>query len=923
MGSLIVTLLDGLGSGAVYGALALALVVTYRSSGVVNFATGAMALYTAYTFSFLRRGELLIPFPGPPATIDLGGNLTVPSAFAISMALAGVLGVLLHLLVFRPLRNAPAAAKAVASIGVLLVIQAALAQRVGTSPVSTPPILPGGTTELFGQSVRMDRLWFAAVIVLVTLALAAMFRFTRFGLATRAVAETEKGALVTGLSTDRIAMTSWALSAMVAGLAGILISPIVPVIPVSYTLFIVPALAAALMGSFTSVVPAVAAGLAIGMLQSQAVQLPFQHDWLPRAGLAELIPLALILTVLVVRGRPLPTRGAVVLRSLGRAPRPRAPVAAAGIGVVLGASALLLLGGSYQVGLTLTFIYALLALSWVVVTGYAGQLSLAQLSLAGVGAFALSRFASDWNVPFPVAPLLAATVAMVVGVVIGLPALRIRGLPVAVVTLALAVALEGLWFRNQDFNGGISGAPVEAPSLFGWEIATDAVSSRVPFGLFCLGVLVAAGLAIAALRRSRLGAAMLAVRANERSAAASGIDVARTKVVAFAIGSFIAGLAGSLLAYQQGAAVPETYNAVFGIAVFAVVYLAGITSIFGAVLAGLLALKGVVFVFADDRLSFGEWYATATGVVLVLTVVLNPEGLARFFHGLLDRVRDRAEDQEPAVLGTGDRTAAPAAQGPRAVPSPSSPDQGVPAVPLLELREVSVTYDGVAAVDHVDLVVTQGEIAGLIGPNGAGKTSLMDAVSGFTPAAGSVDFEGQALQGLAPFERVRRGLGRTFQGVDLYDDLTVEENIVVGTEAARRRRPDDQAAGLDEVYATLGIGDLRHRPVAELSSGVRQLVSVGRALAGRPAMVLLDEPAGGLDSSESEWLGERLRRIRDDGVTILLIDHDMHLVLDVCDRIHVLDLGRLIASGSPHEVRNDPDVAAAYLGDTHSGAAAR
>jgi len=239
---------------------------------------------------------------------------------------------------------------------------------------------------------------------------------------------------------------------------------------------------------------------------------------------------------------------------------------------------------------------------------------------------------------------------------------------------------------------------------------------------------------------------------------------------------------------------------------------------------------------------------------------------------------------------------------------------------MLELHEVSVAYGGVAAVDRVTLVVHQGEIAGLIGPNGAGKTTLMDAVSGFTPCEGSVVFVGHDLGGLPAFQRVRRGLGRTFQGVDLYDDLTVEENIVVGIEAARGRHPDGDRAGLDELYDTLGLGDVRHRAVAELSSGARQLVSVGRALAGRPSMVLLDEPAGGLDSSESEWLGERLRTIRDGGVTILLIDHDMHLVLDVCERIHVLDLGRVIASGAPEVVRNDPEVAAAYLGDAHSGA---
>ena len=245
-------LLLGLGSGAVFAALAVALVVTYRSSGVVNFGTGSLALLSAYVYAFLRKGELLIPIPGFPQSISIGGDPGLFPSILLTLLLSAIFGVVLYLVVFRPLRNAAPVAKAVASIGVLLIIQAAIASQVGTQAQSVAPILPKDVVALFGIRIPTDRVWFAAIIVVVGVLLTLWFRFTRFGLATRAAAESEKGALVSGLSPERIAVANWAISAAVAGLAGILIAPIVPVVPSAYTLFIVPALAAALVGNLTA-----------------------------------------------------------------------------------------------------------------------------------------------------------------------------------------------------------------------------------------------------------------------------------------------------------------------------------------------------------------------------------------------------------------------------------------------------------------------------------------------------------------------------------------------------------------------------------------------------------------------------------------------------------------------------------------------
>jgi ABC-type branched-subunit amino acid transport system ATPase component len=233
---------------------------------------------------------------------------------------------------------------------------------------------------------------------------------------------------------------------------------------------------------------------------------------------------------------------------------------------------------------------------------------------------------------------------------------------------------------------------------------------------------------------------------------------------------------------------------------------------------------------------------------------------------------------------------------------------------VLQARIVQVRYGGVVAVDGVDLEAREGTIVGLIGPNGAGKTTLLDAMSGFTRSTGSIELHGRDLSSLKPHQRVRAAMGRTFQHTELYEDLSVTENIVVGAAAAQGREPKT----LEETLELLGLGDVAEVPVAELSQGRRQLVSIGRALIGNPRVLLLDEPAGGLDSRESQWLGQRLRNLRDSGVTILLIDHDMHLVLNLCDDIYVLNFGKVIAHGAPSEIRADRTVAEAYLGTTHA-----
>ena len=907
----VASLLLGLGSGGVFAALALALVITYRASGVVNFATGAMALYVAYTYAGLRRGELLVPVPGLPKTVDLGQELGFWPAVAISMVVAALLGVLLYVLVFRPLRDAPQLARAVASLGVLVVLQGTLAIRQGTNTVSVRPIFPVERWELGSVLILSDRFYLALTIVVLAVLLAAAYRYTRFGLLTRATAESQVGAYVSGVSPDRIALVNWMISAMVAG---ILIAPVNPLTPVTYTLFVVPALAAAVVGRFQHIVPIVAAGLAIGMLQSWALSLAGDYSWMPQTGAAELVPLIVILVALVVVGGGIPARGGLTRQRLGRAPRPRSLLVPTVAGAVVGGLALVLTDGTWRAAIIGTFIAAIIGLSLVVVTGYAGQVSLAQLALAGTAAFSLSTLTDDWGVPFPFAPLLAALVATVIGVVVGLPALRTRGLTLGIVTLALAYAIEAVWFRNGDIVPS-SGAHVTPPSMFGIDLGIGAGQDfpRVAFGLVCLATLVLVALGVAVLRRSTLGSAMLAVRANERSAAAAGVNVVRVKVLSFALASFIAGLGGSLLAYRRGVVSFDSFTAIGGLALLSTAYLAGITSVWGGINAGILASTGITFIALDRWVDLGAWFQVISGVLLIVTLITNPEGVAAVGHELADRWARRRERRR---AGPADAAHPPVAAVARTDLAPVDPRPAIATdgAAALRIDHLTVRYGGVVAVNDVSLRVDGGSIVGLIGPNGAGKTSVIDAATGFARATGSVDLGGRRVDALAPHARVRAGLARTFQSLELYDDLSVEENVSVAASGRRRaERGEAVARALDSV----GLVALRDRPAGELSQGERQLVSIARACVADPAVLLLDEPAAGLDSDESAWLGERIGAIRGAGTALLLVDHDVNLVLSVCDHVYVLDFGAVIAEGPPEAIRADRAVAEAYLGTMH------
>jgi branched-chain amino acid transport system permease protein len=793
---------------------------------------------------------------------------------------------------------------------VLLVLQASMLLAFGSSEQPEPNVLPQNTVAMLGAVIPIDRFIITGIVIVLSAALAALYRFTRFGLRTRAASENEVAAMLGGLSPNALSMVNTLLASAIAGGIGILAASITQLDTETLPLQIVPALAAALLARFTSFGIACAAGIGLGILESE-IQYISNLSWFPTSGgtaipgVAELVIFILIVLFMYLRGAKLPGRGELVEKRLPEAPRPQHLVRTTAVGVAICAIALVVLPFDFREALINTLIGTVMALSLVVITGFVGQISVVQLTLAGVSGFTISHLAVNAGIGFPLAPLAGTLVAVILGLITAASALRVRGVSLAVVTLAAVVAITNFGFLNTTWGGGQTGSPVPELKLLGLDLGPRAgfrgLDGNLPspvFGWVALAVTVAACLTVAWVRRGDLGRRMLAVRSNERAAAAAAIDPRMVKLIAFGVSAAIAGLAGSLYAYNFGSVSADRFDVFTALSLIAFAYAGGITLISGAVFAGLISTQAL-FPYALDKWFGinGNWFLLFGGAILIITLIQNPEGVAGAFY---KRIHKREEVRPPEPVSMGLASLDVRGAGKR---HPAE----VASAPILSVSGLSVAFGGVHALEDVDLEVREGELLGLIGPNGAGKTTLIDAVTGFVPFTGSISLDGEDIGSLPAYQRARRGLARTWQNTDLFDDLEVGENVAV-------------AGG--EVSRTLGLVGLDWASGAmpdELSEGQRKLVGVARALAGGPRLLCLDEPAAGLDTRESEELGLALRALADAGQSTLLIDHDMGLVLGICDRVVVLEFGRVLADGPPEIVRQDERVIAAYLGGGAGG----
>jgi branched-chain amino acid transport system permease protein len=427
---------------------------------------------------------------------------------------------------------------------------------------------------------------------------------------------------------------------------------------------VIPALGAALMAGFSSFIVAATTGVAIGIAESVLILAQQRVDWLPAVDLPSILPFLVIAAAMLVRGEALPSRGAV---ELGRLPQAVAwrirPLLT--LGVVAGLAALTILAPfEIRAGLNNSMIAVLLALSLVVVTGFVGQVSLAQMSVAGIGAFGVGTFSSEWGLPLILSLPMAVLAATAFGILLSLPSLRTRGASLAVLTLAAAVALQSVVLDRDGWFGSPTSQDASTPSLLGLDLGPSASfpggDGKIPspsFGLLVLVITTAAVLFVIHLRSSRLGQQMLALRSDERAAAGVGVDVAKVKIAAFAFAGALAGLGGALKAYQLGTFSSDTFSVLASLTLLAYAYLGGISTVGGSFWAGALAAGGLAAVLTDQVVQLGQYEAYVAGIVLVATAVSSNEGIDGANRALMKWIRSRRADRA-AGHGSSDQQSA-------------------------------------------------------------------------------------------------------------------------------------------------------------------------------------------------------------------------------------------------------------------------
>ena len=944
LGAVVAVGLLGVATGLQYALLAVGLVLVYKAGRFVNVAQSQLGVVGAALLARLA-GE---------------GDWPYWPTFFLALAVSAAIAVAIERTVVQRLFGAPRLVLLLATIGVaqlllVLTITGPLAVDGGALAAA------GGYPVPFTLDINVGSLVLTSS-QLVTLVLAPLLAFglgaffrTTTGKAVLASSSNPDAARLAGISVRRVSLVVWIVAGVLSGLTAILLAPSQPVGGLNLGALgpsiLLRGLAAGLIGAFVNIPLAFGAGVLLGVVEQAVV-------WnVTSGGAADVTVLVVVVVATLVRGRTLarsarqgddrvgddevvvrPPRSAPLLvRHIGR-------VGWAGLIGTLVALPLIPALATHEKATLLTFIvaFAMVALSLTVLTGWTGQPSLGHFALLGVGAYAAARAHSHgWAVPAEL--LLAGLAAAGVAVLVGLPALRFRGLSLAVSTLAFALAAPAWLFRRPWISDGSTGNAVYAtPSNplrlpcahIGDTAVVPCMEITTTRGVYVLAVvvLVACLVALQLLRRSNIGRAFVAVRDNEAAAAAHGIAPAAVKVLALAVSGFLAGMAGAVWGMAQSSWSFQAFDATQSIVMLSIAVVGGIGTLHGPVL-GTLAVFAWPFLLPNQNTVVVRSFCS--GALLLVVLLFAPGGLA----GLVARLRarivgatsgdGRAVDAVEAVpeVAQVDEVAAP-------VPLPATAAKASPpsdAWPLV-VENVSVRFGGIAALDHVSITVGPGEIVGLIGGNGAGKSTLLNCVSGHQPVnEGSVQLFGEDVTRMPPEYRPYVGMARTFQDARLFSGLTVEEVALLGLD--RRRRVGVLSAAVGAPWSRLaerekreavgpilrrfGLEDYRHARTNSLSTGMRRLCDLATMLSEEPALVLLDEPTAGVAQREVEAVGPLLRGLRDElGCSMLVIEHDLPLLLGMCDRVYALESGTVIAEGPPEEVRQNPRVVAGYLGTT-------
>jgi branched-chain amino acid transport system ATP-binding protein/branched-chain amino acid transport system permease protein len=593
---------------------------------------------------------------------------------------------------------------------------------------------------------------------------------------------------------------------------------------------------------------------------------------------------------------------------------------------VIAAVALPLYNDNYVTAVAIgTATYAMLGLGLNIVVGYAGLLDLGYAAFFAIGAYAAALLMVNFHWNFFVTLPVAVGLTGIAGAILGYPTLRLRSDYLAIVTLGFG-EMTRVAITNCEYCGGPNGIiNIPFPSLFGIDLQNlEPTLRQDAFWIISVALTLIALIFAYHLAHSRIGRGWVAMREDEFAAEAVGVPTLRLKLLAYVMGGMWAGLAGAFFATRIYAIDPTSFTFQISVLVLILIVIGGLGS-----LPGVLVGAAVVNVVPEVLRAVADQRILVYGIALIAMMLFRPQGIwpairrkPKPFYGLDE---EEAEELSRRMLREHQEQEA------REDKKHESAGHKVARVgePILQIERLAQQFGGVRAVDDVSFEVLRGEIFSIIGPNGAGKTTVFNCVIGVQkPKRGKVVFNGRSLRGLPAHQAAARGLGRTFQGIRLFKQMAVFENVMVGLYSKHRtmtwqallHTPGERAEehrSLQEVRRWLrfvGLEEESGKLATELSYADQRRVEIARALASHPRLVLLDEPAAGMNPTEKLELVAVIRKIRDLGITVVLIDHDMSLVMRVSDRIAVLDQGRMIALGKPAEIQENPQVIEAYLG---------
>ena len=920
---------DGVVNGMVLGLLALGVVLVYRSTRVINLAVGNMGL----------------PATGLMALLVINYDFPYWLALPIALVVGIAVGALIERAVIRRLFDAPRVIVLVATIGIAQLMQAVLASYPDlerTRGQRFPAPLTFIWDDVLGLRITGPKLTILVLVPLLALSLSWFLNRTVFGQTVQASATNADLARLSGIDPKMVQLFVWTIAGLLATISLLLLSANRGSIGGLSNLgpnTMARALVAAVIAGMVSFPRALAAGVAIGVVQAH-----IQFVFINQGGLIDFLLFVLVAVAVAFQSRGSAEEAGSFSFSARRRPIPERlreiwwvrGLSTTALGLLLAIALVLpylVTRPSRHLLYASILAFAICALSMTIVTGWAGQLSLGQMAFAGIGALFAAGFnrgltlgvgiGDRWEffsvtfprVPYLVSMLLAAGMAAATAALIGLGALRVKGLLLAVTTFAFAMAAQQYLYRRPMLNGGNSQSiPFRRGSLGPLDLA-----SQRAYYYLCLGILVVLLVVVARLRRSGIGRSIIGVRENENTAAAYTVSPTRTKLLAFSLAGGIAGLGGALLGglVQNIPYTERLFQITDSLRLVSIVVIGGLGTLMGPVV-GALWVVGLPAFWPDNELV--PLFTSSIGLLILL--LYFPGGLIQITYSARDALLRWAESRLPDAPSK-------TSTAPPAVVLGGGRDRPAYEGPALAVRDVSVTFGGLRAVDRVSIVAHPGEVVGLIGTNGAGKSTLMNAIGGFAPAEGIVEMLGNDVSGRSASARARIGLGRTFQAARLFPELTVRETVQVALEARGRtgllstalflpsssRSERAMASDASDLIDFLGLGRYADDFVAELSTGTRRIVELAGLLALDAQVLCLDEPTAGVAQRETEAFGPLLKQIQQElHATMIVIEHDMPMIMALSDRVYCLEAGQVIAEGTPTEVRNDPRVVASYLG---------